>query len=109
MKCILDIKKSYIILFDYYLYQPLDLERTFLFIYRTYPLSKKPKYVSLEELNYDYPEEKEINNFNIDSNIYEETINKIKLFIKKKYDIRNKSNSNIELKNYFGKFIGIVY
>lgn len=105
-----DIKGYIIYSGDYYIYQPLDLERTDLpIIYRTNPLSKKPKYVSLEGLKYDYPEKEEINIFNINANIYDEIINKIKLNINIHSEISNKSNKNIELdKNYIEAVIGCI-
>lgn len=91
---------------DYYIFQPLDLERTDIpLIYRYYPMSHKNKKVSIENYKFDYPEENKINIINNNNNLFEEILDKININIRLHSQIVNHNNSN---KNYIKSVIGCV-
>ena len=88
---------------DYYIFQPLDLEREDLpLIYRYYPISNKVKKLSIEDYKFDYPENEKINLLNNNTDIYSEIINKIENNIRLHSRLVNNNNN----KNYLKAVIG---
>ena len=91
---------------DYYIFQPLDIKRDEVpLLYRYFPMSNKPRSVSLENYDYDYPEEKKLNIFSKNKNIYDDTIKNIE----NKINIHKKLvKDNIKNKKFIEAVIGCV-
>jgi len=89
-----DIKGYIIYQGDYYIFQPLDIEREDIpLIYRYYPMNNKKKRISIENYKFDYPEEEKL--FEINKNnrrLYNEVINNIENNIEIHHLIKNNSN-----------------
>ena len=83
---------------DYYIFQPLDIEREDIpLIYRYYPMSNKKKKVSIENYKFEYPEQENSLLFNKNNNnqIFQEIINKIETNIRLHQNIvKNNTNEN---------------
>jgi len=85
---------------DYYIFQPLDLERDDLpLIYRYYPMSKKEDKVSIENYKFEYPENNKINLFENNDNIFEQILDQIDGNIRIHSEISNNNRNNNYLKS----------
>lgn len=89
---------------DYYIFQPLDLERNDLpLIYRYYPMSNKNKKISIENYKFDYPNNNKNNLSKNDDSIYDEILEKININIRLHSEIVNNNTSN---NNFIDAVIG---
>ena len=91
---------------DYYIFQPLDLEREDLpLIYRYYPMSNKNKNISIENYEFDYPNDNKLNTDNNNNNsIYDDVMDNINANIR----IHSQISNNVTNKNYIEAVIGCV-
>ena len=90
---------------DYYIFQPIDLEREDIpLIYRYYPMSNKNTKVSINKYKFEYPEEEKINLINNNNYIFDNILEKIDINIRIHSKIANNNNN----KNYIKSVIGCV-
>ena len=92
---------------DYYVFQPLDIEREDIpLIYRSYPMDNKKKKISIENYKFDYPnqENKILINKNNNNLIYQEILYNIENNIRLHQKI-SKNNSDV---NYIIAVIGCI-
>lgn len=82
---------------DYYIFQPIDIEREDIpLIYRQYPMNNKKTKVAIENYKFEYPEEEtSLFNKNNNNQIYNEILNKIEVNTRLHHRIvKNNNNKN---------------